>query len=298
VVGETAPFTPTIQLSDEALGQFVNILEQRRNGNDVTPTSDVAACFPMGDWDLAMEYSLLEYNSILAVASSSYEYENAMALAEQVIVEHGLSTFPNFGEEFYKKILTFTRAEDIIAMCDLPPDDLDAKIEAFMDKNTDLKQGSNERKMASRMRRISLLRSGSIMRGSAKLLCDGLAGLVRLADGSYAILTMGTLAMVEKERMSRIICPGAALRYKGDRYDNEVSIPFNKYLLVSPTRSLAFDTNAHGQSTKLDDATYGSRTIKIGGESRLFRRLHENRVCSKPCEKYKDHSELIRISVT
>jgi hypothetical protein len=147
--GKTAPFTATIRIVDGedanvvATGNFVWTLEQLRDGNDdFVPPLDVVACFPIGNMDLAMEYSLLEYNSILAVASSSYEYKNAMEVAAEVVEKYDLPSFPNFGEEFYKKILTFTRAEDIIAMCDLPPEDLNAKIEAFMDKNTDLKRGS------------------------------------------------------------------------------------------------------------------------------------------------------------
>jgi hypothetical protein len=150
--------------------------------------------------------------------------------------------------------------------------------------------------MASTMRRISILRIGSIIRGNAQLLHDGLAGLVRLVDGSHAILTMGSSAMVEKGQMSRTICPGAALRNRGNRHDSEASIPFNPYLLVSSTRSLVFDTNARGQQSKgrCGDAIYGARAIKIGDETRLFRRLHENRVCEKPCKKYKHRRENIR----
>jgi hypothetical protein len=62
--GENAPFIPTIDLSVEALGHFVNTMEQRRKGNDdFVPHPDVAACFPIGDMDLAMEYALLEHDS-------------------------------------------------------------------------------------------------------------------------------------------------------------------------------------------------------------------------------------------
>ena len=166
-----------------------------------------------------------------------------------------------------------------------------------MDENySHLDPGSDEYKASSMMRRISILRIGSIMEGYAQLLHDGLAGLVPLVDGSHAILTMGSSAMVGKGQMSRTICPGAAIRNNGNRHDNEASIPFNPYLLVSSTRSLVFDTNAHGQHAtgKCGDATYGARTIKIGDESRLFRRLHENQACNKPCEKYTRRSELIR----
>ena len=131
------------------------------------------------------------------------------------------------------------------------------------------------------------------MKGAAQLLHDGYAALAPLADGSYAIVTMGTWAMVEEGWMLRIICPGAAIRNRGDCYDNEDCIKFDPYLLVSTTRSMVFNTNAHGQFKCVDD-TYGARTIEVDGKSRLFRRLHENQKCSKPCEKYKSHSELVR----
>ena len=68
--GETAPFTATIRLVDGddanvvATGNFVWTLEQFRDGNDdFVPHPDVAACFPIGDMDLAMEYALLEHDS-------------------------------------------------------------------------------------------------------------------------------------------------------------------------------------------------------------------------------------------
>ena len=62
--GENAPFTPTINLSVVELGHFVNAMEQLREGNDdFVPHPDVAACFPIGDMDLAMEYALLEHDS-------------------------------------------------------------------------------------------------------------------------------------------------------------------------------------------------------------------------------------------
>jgi hypothetical protein len=302
VRGLTAPFTATIRFVDGddanvvATGNFVWTLEQFRDGNDdFVPPPDVADCFAKGDSGLAMKYALLECNSILEVATESYEYVNAKTLAAQVKEKYGLSSsFATFSEEFYKEIVSFTSAEAIIAMCDLPQGDLDAKIEEFMEENTDLEPGSKEYEMAFLMRHISILRIGSIIRGMAQLLDDGLAGLVRLADGSYAILTMGRPEMVVKGRMSRTICPGAAIRNNGNRHDNKHSIVFDPYLLVSPTRSMAFNTKAPGQNSKLDDPIYGARTMKIGDESRLFRRLHENLACNKPCEKYDHRAEMIR----
>ena len=131
------------------------------------------------------------------------------------------------------------------------------------------------------------------MKGSAELVYDGYAALAPLADGSYAIVTMGRPEMVTEGRMTRKICRGMSNRHHGGRDNNEHYIKFDPYLLVSTTRSLVINTNAHGQLKCVDD-TYGARTIVVGGESRLFRRLHENQKCSKPCEKYKSHSELVR----
>ena len=178
-------------------------------------------------------------------------------------------------------------------MNELPREGLDAKIRTFLNKSTALEEDSDVYKNALLLRTGSVLRSGSIMKGYVKLLYDGHAALAPLADGSYAIVTMGTPEMLKKGRMSRKICPGAAIRNRGDRYDNEDHVEFDPYLLVSFTRSIVFNTNAHGQST-CDDDTYGARTIVVGGESRLFRRMHENRGCNKPCDKYKARGELVR----
>ena len=93
--------------------------------------------------------------------------------------------------------------------------------------------------------------------------------------------------------MSRKICPGAAIRNRGDRYDNEDYVEFDRYLLVSFTGSIVFNTNAHGKFSCVDD-TYGARTIVVGGESRLFRRLCETRVCEVPSAKYPNRNELVR----
>ena len=131
------------------------------------------------------------------------------------------------------------------------------------------------------------------MKGLVKLLYDGNAALAPLADGSYAIVTMGTPEMMTEGKMSRKICPGAAIRNRGDRYDNEDYVEFDRYLLVSFTRSIVFNTNAHGQFSCVDD-TYGARTIVVGGESRLFRRLCETRVCEVPSAKYPNRNELVR----
>ena len=209
--------------------------------------------------------------------------------------QYGMSSsFPTFEDSDYEEHVSFTSAEDIKEMCELPREGLDARVKTFLNESTALVKGSDAYANALLMRQDSILRIGNIMKGSVKLLYNGYAALAPLADGSYAIVTMGTPEMVENGQMSRIICPGAAIRNRGDRYDNESSIPFDQYLLVSPTRSLVFNTNAWGQSNKLDDDTYGARMIVVGGKSRLFRRLHENRKCSKPCDEYKFRSELVR----
>jgi hypothetical protein len=137
-------------------------------------------------------------------------------------------------------------------MNELPREGLDARVKTFLNESTALVKGSDVYKKALLMRTGSVLRIGSIMKGSVKLLYDGYyAALAPLADGSYAIVTMGTLEMVTEGRMSRIICPGAAIRNRGDRYDNKDYIKFDPYLLVSFTRSIVFNTNAHANSTVL-----------------------------------------------
>ena len=102
-------------------------------------------------------------------------------------------------------------------MYELSQEDLDAKIKTFLKENTVLVEGSDDYKNALRMPTVSILICGSIMKDYAKLLYDGYAGLVPLADGSYAIVTMGRPEMVVEENMTRIICPGAAIRNRGDR---------------------------------------------------------------------------------
>jgi hypothetical protein len=264
VIGETSPFTSTILLAadDEAnvvaIGNLVNTLEEYRNGNDdfVIPL-DVASCFAKGDLDKAWEFVIREYNSIQARTAGCYACESAKEVAAEVIEKYGLSSsFPTFEDSDYEEHVSFTSAEDIKEMCELPREGLDARVKTFLNESTALVKGSDAYENALLMRKGSILRIGNIMKGSVKLLYNGYAALAPLADGSYAIVTMGTPEMVEIGQLSRIICPGAAIRNRGDRYDNESLIPFDRYLLVSPTRSLVFNTNAWGQSNKLDDDTY------------------------------------------
>jgi hypothetical protein len=300
-VGKTAPFTSTILLDadDEAnvvaIGNLVMTLEKYRNGNDdfVIPL-DVAFCFAKGDMDKAREFVIREYNSIMAHTGGCYAYGSAMELAAEVKKKYGLSSsFPTFADGSYVAPISFTSAEDIEEMNELPREGLDAKIRTFLKKSTALEEDSDVYENALLLRTGSVRRIGSIMKGLVKLLYDGNAALAPLADGSYAIVTMGTPEMLKKGRMSRKICPGAAIRNRGDRYDNVDSIPFDQYLLVSPTRSVVFNTNACGQFNCVDD-TNGARTIVVDGKYRLFRRMHESRACELPSANYPDRSELIR----
>ena len=300
-VGKTAPFTSTIRLdaddeaNDIATANLVKTLQEYRNGNDdFEPPSDVASCFSKGDMDKAREFVIREYNSIMAHMGGCYAYGPAMKLAAEVKKKYGLSSkFPTFEEESYVEPISFTSAEVIEEMCELPREGLDAKIRTFLNKSTALEEDSDVYKNALLLRTGSVLRIGSIMKGLVKLLYDGNAALVPLADGSYAIVTMGTPEMLKKGWMPRKICPGAAIRNRGDRYDNEDHVEFDPYLLVSFTRSIVFNTNAHGQFKCVDD-TYGARTIEVDGKYRLFRRMHETRACSKPCDEYQFRSELVR----
>jgi hypothetical protein len=104
------------------------------------------------------------------------------------------------------------------------------------------------------------------------------------AKKGHAFFTMGTPAMLKKGWMSRFICPGMSNRYHGSRDNNEHSVPYNANILMSPTHCIIIDTNASGQNTKSsnkNDGIYAGRAIMIGNESRIIRRVHENRNCNK-----------------
>jgi hypothetical protein len=140
-VGKTAPFIPTIlvvaeddKANDVATGNLVRTLEEYRNGNDdfVIPL-DVAACFAKGDRDKAREFVILEYNSIMAHTGGCYAYGPAMELAAEVKKTYGLSSsFPTFADGSYVAPISFTSAEDIEEMNELPREGLDAKIRTFL----------------------------------------------------------------------------------------------------------------------------------------------------------------------
>jgi hypothetical protein len=151
--------------------------------------------------------------------------------------------------------------------------------------------------MAFWMRIHSILKCGNIIDDIAQRLYDGYGGVAPLEGGGHAFLTMGTPEMVKEGQITRFICPGMSNRHYGDRYDNEHAIVFDPDLLFSPTHSIAFHTRAHGQQNKKFDDTYGARTIVIGGDDRIFRRLHENQACDKPCDKYKYRSALVKYQV-
>jgi hypothetical protein len=109
------------------------------------------------------------------------------------------------------------------------------------------------------------------------------------AEKSHIFFTMGTPAMLKKGWMSRFICPGMSNRYHGSRDNNEHSVPYNVNHLMSPTHCIIVDTNASGQNTKLsktNDGIYAGRAIMIGNESRIIRRVHENRNCLSGLVRY------------
>ena len=104
------------------------------------------------------------------------------------------------------------------------------------------------------------------------------------AKKGHAFFTMGTPVMLKEESMSRYICPGMSNKNHGSRYNNEHSVPYNVNHLMSPTHCIIIDTNASGQNTKSsnkNDGIYAGRAIMIGNESRIIRRVHENRWCHK-----------------
>jgi hypothetical protein len=173
----------------------------------------------------------------------------------------------------------------------LPRDDLHAEVRAFMDDNcTNLMKNSTEYTMAFWQRVLSILKSGSTMDDMVDLMVNGHGCVIPVimnvggeATEGHAFFTMGTPAMSKKGFMSRFICPGMSNRYHGSRYNNEHSVPYNANLLVSPTHCIIIDTNASGQNTNLfndNDGIYAGRAIMIGSESRIIRRVHENRNCN------------------
>jgi hypothetical protein len=90
--------------------------------------------------------------------------------------------------------------------------------------------------------------------------------------------------MLKKGWMSRFICPGQSNSHHGSRNNSEHSVPYNANHLMSPTHCIIIDMNASGQNAKLsndNDGIYAGRVIMIGNESRIIRRVHENRKCSK-----------------
>ena len=135
-VGKTAPFTSTILLAaddeanDVAIGNLVRTLEEYRNGKDdfVIPL-DVASCFAKGNLVKAWKFVILEYNSIMAHTGGCYAYGPAVELAAEVIEKYGLSScFPTFADGSYVAPVSFTSAEDIKEMNELPREGLDARV--------------------------------------------------------------------------------------------------------------------------------------------------------------------------
>jgi len=108
------------------------------------------------------------------------------------------------------------------------------------------------------------------------------------AKGGHAFFTMGMPAMLKKGWMSRFICPGMSDKNHGSRYNNEHSVPYNANHLMSPTHCIIIDTNAAGQShlSNDNDGIYAGKAIMIGNESRIIRRVHENRNCLSELVRY------------
>jgi hypothetical protein len=119
------------------------------------------------------------------------------------------------------------------------------------------------------------------------------------ATKGQAFFTMGTPEMLKKGGMSRVICPGMSNRHHDGQKNNTHSVPYNVNHLVSPTHCIIIDTNTAGQShiSNDNDGIYVGITIKIGNELRIIHRVHENRVCSKPDDKQKYCSELVRYEI-
>ena len=161
-----------------------------------------------------------------------------------------------------------------------------------MDENcTNLMKNSTEYTMSFWQRVVSILKSGSTMDDMVGLMVNGHGCVVPVImdvggeakGGGHAFFTMGTPAMLKKGWMSRFICPGMSNRHHGSRNNNEHSVPYNENLLVSPTHCIIIDTNAYGQNNPLsndNDGIYAGRAIMIGNESRIIRRVHENRNCN------------------
>ena len=153
--------------------------------------------------------------------------------------------------------------------------------------------------MAFWQRVVSILKSGSTMDDMVDLMVNGHGCVVPVimdvggeAKGGHAFFTMGTPAMLKKGWMSRFICPGMSNRHHGSRNNNEHSVPYNANHLMSPTHCIIIDRNAAGQNhiSNDNDGIYAGRAIMIGNESRIIRRVHENRCCHI-------QSELVRYQV-
>jgi hypothetical protein len=143
-IGKTAPFTSTILLdaddeaNDVAIADLVRTLEEFRKGNnDFEPPSNVASSFAKGDMDKAREFVIREYNSIMAHTGGCYAYESAKELAAEVKKKYGLSSsFPTFAVGSYVAPISFTSAEVIEEMNELPREGLDAKIRSKIDTHS------------------------------------------------------------------------------------------------------------------------------------------------------------------
>ena len=281
-----------------AVGQVVSTLEAFRGG--VTPIipSVLTSYFAVGNQSKARNLVIRDYDSAMKIMAKSYDYETAKKLAAELRDKHDLSSnFPTFTEDSYKNPTQFTSANEIHWMCMLTRDDLHAEVRAFMDENcTNLMKNSTEYTMAFWQRVISILKSGRTMDNMANLMVNGHGCVIPVimnvggeAKGGHTFFTMGTPAMLKKGLMSRFICPGMSNNHHGSRYNNKHSVPYNVNHLMSPTHCIIIDTNASGQSSNIsndNDGIYAGRAIMIGNESRIIRRVHENRNCLSELVRY------------
>ena len=281
-----------VAANDVAVGQVVSTLEAFRGG--VTPIipSSLTSNFAVGNQSKARNLVIDDYDSAMMTMAMSYDYETAKKLAAALAAKYDLSAnFPTFTEDSYKNPTKFTSANEIHRMSMLPKDDLHAEVRAFMDENcTNLMKNSTEYMMAFWQRVVSILKSGSTMDDMANLMVNGHGCVIPVimdvggeAKQGHAFFTMGTPAMLKEESMLRYICPGMSNRQHGSRNNNEHSVPCNASHLMSPTHCIIIDTNASGQNNLLsndNDGIYAGRAIMIGNESRIIRRVHENRNCN------------------
>ena len=141
-VAKRVTFTHTLCISDDvaandvAVGQVVLTLEAFRGG--VTPIipSALTSYFAVGNQSKARNLVIDDYDSVMMIIETSYDYETAKKLAVELKDKHDLSgNFLTFTEDSYKTPTKFTSANEIHRMCMLSQEDLHVEVPAFMDEN-------------------------------------------------------------------------------------------------------------------------------------------------------------------